>query len=281
LSFSKARENHSWVADPERKVLVSMGGDFNELETVERFKDFVFRCEWRFPPGGPAGVNGSGIVVRARGVEKGLDPRGIEIDLRPVPAQDPLFGTGCFTAYGTRLRNPSGYADGVKNRHLGRLADPEVKPNAEWNTCEVECLGDRIKVTMNDSLVNEAWGAADVAGTICLRNQNAAIEFRNVRLSPVPSSQPSPVGEWIERRPGTPVGDRIRTFSADGKLLVYLPKSRQRSQGTWRQEGRRVYFRDNPAPDAEERFFDIKEFGSTHLTIMMDGKREYRWEALR
>lgn len=42
-----------------------------------------------------------------------------------------------------------------------------------------------------------------------------------------------------------------------------------------------MYFRDDPAATASERFFDIKEFAADHLTIMMEGKREYRWEAVR
>jgi len=46
----------------------------------------------------------------------------------------------------------------------------------------IECKDDRIKVTINDAVVNEAWGAEEVEGKICLRNQNTGIEFQNLRL---------------------------------------------------------------------------------------------------
>jgi WD40 repeat protein len=42
----------------------------------------------------------------------------------------------------------------------------------------------------------------------------------------------SPVGKWIELRPGTPVGDRVRTFLADGTYLIQTPKNGQSSVGT-------------------------------------------------
>lgn len=35
---------------------------------------------------------------------------------------------------------------------------------------------------MNDAPVNGGWGAAKAAGRICLRSQNTAVEFRDIRI---------------------------------------------------------------------------------------------------
>jgi hypothetical protein len=185
VSYSKSRNSTSWHADPARGVLVSSGGDFNELRTDRLFKNFVLTLEWRFTPGGFVGINGSGIVVRSNGMgPDGNDPQGVEIDLRPKGNEAKSLGTGCFIAYGTSLRNHTGVANGTPNRNLGWLREPETKPRNQWNTCEIACKEDRIRVTMNGVLVNEAWEAEVVAGSICLRNQNAAVEYRNIRLYP-------------------------------------------------------------------------------------------------
>jgi hypothetical protein len=185
VSYSKSRKNTSWHADSARRVLASKGHDWNDLRTDRTFKNFTLTLEWRFTPGGFVSPNGSGVIVRSNGLgPKDNDPQGIEIDLRPNKNEQNRTGTGCFITYGTTLRNHTGIADGAPNRHLGWLREPEVKPDNQWNTCEITCKDDRITVKMNEVLVNEAWGAEVVAGGICLRNQNTAVEFRNIRLIP-------------------------------------------------------------------------------------------------
>ena len=269
-----------WLVDPERRVLVSPGGNgSNWLESDKSYNDFVLSLEYRFPPGGQAGGNGSGVVIRSAGfTASGFDPRGIEIELFPKLKED---GTGTFRCYESPLKTKTGECKSGQPQAALVPTKFVQKPIGTWNRLEIECDSDRISVKINGELVNEGTGMKILAGRVSLRNQSTAIEFRNIRLGPLTASDPSPVGKWIERRPGTPAGDRIRTFSADGSLLLYSPKSKQRTKGTWRQEGKRVYFSDDPASDAEERFFDIKEFAADHLTIMMEAKREYRWDAIQ
>jgi formylglycine-generating enzyme required for sulfatase activity len=185
FSHTKNKARNTWAADPERKVLFSRGGDFQDLQSERRFKDFTLKLDWRFTPGGAIGPNGSGIVVRSRELDSfGRNPRGIEIDLRSKENWNEKrgWGTGLFIAYETVLRSHWGKTDGKKVRQLGWLREPPLRPEGEWNTCEVRCAGDRIKVWMNGALVNEGWGAEEVAGRVCLRSQNTAVEFRDVRI---------------------------------------------------------------------------------------------------
>jgi hypothetical protein len=96
-----------------------------------------------------------------------------------------------------------------------------------------------------------------------------------------PKNRLSPVGTWVEKRPGTPAGNRMRNFRKDGTLIVSLPKSHQTSKGTWRIEGKRVYFRqpsdDSTEPPTDEKWFEIIEIEKDHLRILMMGKRQYTW----
>lgn len=172
-----------WLVDRERKVLISPGGNgSNWLESEKSFKNFALKAEYRFPPGGQDAGNGSGIVVRASGLNQtGYDPRGIEIDLH-VKVQEQ--GTGTFRCYECPLKTkrgecPPGQAQAalIPVRHV-------QKPTGEWNELEIECANDRITVKVNDEVVNEGTGAKIVAGKICLRNQSTTIEFRNLRITP-------------------------------------------------------------------------------------------------
>jgi serine/threonine protein kinase len=185
LNYTKNKSRSVWSTDPARQVLLAEAGDWQELQSDGKFKNFTLKFDWRFTPGAKVGANGSGVVVRSKGLDStGLDPQGIEIDLRTRNNVNvkKTIGTGCFITYGTTLTNHQGKADGQKARHLGWLREPMIRPETEWNSCEITCDGERIKVWMNGDLVNEAWGAEVVAGRICLRSQNTAVEFRNIRL---------------------------------------------------------------------------------------------------
>lgn len=238
LDYSKKRANSSWQVDERRKVLFSSGGDWNDLRSNRIFKNFSLALEWRFTPNGSVSPNGSGIIVRSTGsLVKGLDPQGIEVDLRPSSNESKNAGTGCFIVYGTTLRNHTGIADGSPNRHLGWLREPNVKSSGDWNYCEIVCEDDRITVRMNGRLVNEGWGAEVVAGHICLRNQNTAVEFRDIRLRSVPrtwktvNGYPSIAGVWRMRSGGNTV---YIVQSGDKITATFGPKDKP----VWRMECR-------------------------------------------
>jgi hypothetical protein len=183
IVFSKAARSQdaNWAADPERKVLISQGGNQNWLETEEKYKDFVLTLEWRLPPGSQPSGNGSGVVVRAVGqTVSQCDPRGVEIDLGKNEI------TGRLLAYGTPIRSEEIEGQGEGNTVIKPTKTPPLRSVAKWNKCEITCIKDKLVVKINDVVVNQATGLRGQAGKICLRNQNTAIEFRNIRLVPMP-----------------------------------------------------------------------------------------------
>lgn len=215
-----------WIVDAEREVLISPGGNgSNWLESDNSYNDFVLSLEYRFPPGGQVGGNGSGVAVRSAGFTRtGFDPRGIEIELQPNPSEQ---GSGTLICYECSLKNSSGAVP--VGAPIGKLAPTKFvqKPVGEWNTLEIEGVGDRIIVKINDEVVNEGSGTKILAGRVSLRNQSTAIEFRNIRLLRLPlDGKPTPSKAKAMKKPKEEVAVTFSavslTIGADGsgKLIV-------------------------------------------------------------
>lgn len=190
-----------WAVRPEERILESLGEDSVDLESERTFRNFNLKLEWRFTPSRKSIDSDSGVVLRTRGLTTAganaeLDPRGVEIDLRANQSSDPKQGTGCFVARGTRLENDTGEADGVEASHLGHLAEPKLLLDEYWNKTEITCDGGRISVSINGAKVSEAWRAEDVAGSICLRSQPAAIQFRNIRIRDLGTTPLMRIGQF-------------------------------------------------------------------------------------
>ena len=112
--------------------------------------------------------------------------------------------------------------------------------------------------------------------TVTLQNSG-----RNTKLKAKAELLGDPiVGRWVERRPGTPLGDRIRTFQPGGILVFHLPKSKETATGTWRREGNKVYF-SHPSTDSlgptKDKWFIVESVKSDELVLVMEGDRRYTW----
>jgi hypothetical protein len=186
-SLTKNASANIWNADPATNMIYSAGGDWMDLRTNGQYLNFQLEMSWRFTPGSMPSPNGSGIMVRAKGLDSmGHNPRGLEIDIRPNESKTEngiILGKGSIIAYETPLANQTGSVDGFTKRNLGLIKSvPDGQPDS-WTTCRIICLNDRIQVFMNGIKVNEAWGAEQVPGQIVLRSQNTAVQFKDMMLS--------------------------------------------------------------------------------------------------
>jgi len=64
-----------------------------------------------------------------------------------------------------------------------------VKPAGEWNTIEIECRGPKIKITLNDEVVQDVDQSTikeikdkPLKGYVSVQNHGKAIEFKNLKL---------------------------------------------------------------------------------------------------
>lgn len=68
-------------------------------------------------------------------------------------------------------------------------AENAIRPPMEWNTVDIECVGPRIKVTMNGKLIHDVDQSTipeikdkPLKGYVCLQSHGGKTEFREVRL---------------------------------------------------------------------------------------------------
>ena len=71
------------------------------------------------------------------------------------------------------------------NRKVARSRPSSEKPVGEWNTYEIICSGDTATLLVNGVLQNRATKIGASGGHIALQSEGAAIEFRNIRLTPL------------------------------------------------------------------------------------------------
>lgn len=159
----------------EDKMIRTTGNGFGFLRYDKEFSDFVFHVEYRMVKGG-----NSGIGVRTRV----FDPK-MSTATRPS-----------FFSYEIQLQDDSDKpADKHSTGSLYRYVAPTAvahKPAGEWNIVEVECVGPRIKVTMNgkevlnvDQSTIEEIKNKPLSGYVCIQSHSKQVEFRNLKIKEI------------------------------------------------------------------------------------------------
>ncbi len=169
--------------------LVSMGVPRGHLITKKSFKDYRLEVQYRF-----AGKPGNcGVLVHTDGkrprVLYKMFPASLEVQMQHKAAGD-------FWCIHEDIKVPNmdkrraGSAEkwGGKqgqSRHIRNLTDSSEKPLGEWNTMLIECLGDKIRVWVNDDLVNDGYECTAKEGQISLQAEGAEVEFRKLELTAI------------------------------------------------------------------------------------------------
>ncbi len=163
-------------------ILVCKGEPMGYLYTREKFKDFRLVVEYRWAPGGKPG--NSGILLRIAGEPRAL-PKCAEVQLRHGKAGD-VYGFHGFNVAGDEARAVSAEGEVTgKLTGVSKIKGAEKAPG-EWNTFEITLQGGDLTAVLNGEKVNQARGLDTVAGPIGLQSEGGEIQFRTVRLAPVP-----------------------------------------------------------------------------------------------
>jgi Domain of Unknown Function (DUF1080) len=158
----------------------------------QQFGDFALRVEYRFAP----------LQAKVKPGQRGNSGIGIR-----TPVYDPAKTDKTrpsWAAFEVQLLNDAGLKPTKESTgSLYRYLAPTVsaaKPGPEWNTIEIECVGPRVKVTLNGQQVVDAdqRDLPDVTkdrpavatapkdkpltGFICLQTHTGQIEFRKVQV---------------------------------------------------------------------------------------------------
>lgn len=167
-------------------MLVSLGTPGGHLITDSVFSDYRLEVQYRF-----AGKPGNcGVLVHAstpRALYK-MFPKSIEVQMFHENAGDfwCIVEDIAVPDMETR-RGPKeewGITEGKKRRILN-LTDGSENPAGEWNTMKIECLGNSVKVWVNDQLVNEGADCTASKGQIAVQAEGSEVEFRKINLTPI------------------------------------------------------------------------------------------------
>lgn len=167
-------------------LLVSLGKPNGHLITDSVFKNYRLTVEYRF-----AGAPGNcGVLVHAstpRALYK-MFPKSIETQMMHQNAGDFwCIVEDITTPDMEKRRGPKekwGITEG-KERRIKNLTDSSENPLGEWNRMTVECVGNSIKVWVNNDLVNYGYNCTTSSGQIALQAEGAEVEFRKVVLTPI------------------------------------------------------------------------------------------------
>ena len=164
-------------------MLVSLGTPGGHLITDKEYEDYRLVVEYRFArePGN------CGVLVHASTPRALYDmfPQSLEVQMMHENAGDFWCIVEDITVPDMEERRGPKEEWGItegKKRRIKNLTDDSENPVGEWNTMEIECRNDSIKVWVNDDLVNFGYDCTATKGQIALQAEGSEVEFRRVEL---------------------------------------------------------------------------------------------------
>ena len=167
--------------------LVSLGTPGGHLITDDEFENYRLVAEYRFV-GKPGNC---GVLVHASKprVLYGMFPQSLEVQMQSGEAGDFWCIHEDITVPNMKERragDPANWgATEDKERRILNLTEKSEKPLGEWNRMVVECVGEEIKVWVNDELVNHGMKCTADKGRIAVQAEGTEVEFRKLDLTPI------------------------------------------------------------------------------------------------
>ena len=162
-------------------LIRSTGTPFGYLRTKRAdFGDFKLKVEYRWWRETPK--PNSGIFVRLVGETGSFIPVCFENQLCRGNAGD-IMGLAGAEVAGVEPATPRVATDALSGiRKMFRKAPEAEKPFGEWNTLEIDVIGDSIVNRLNGKEMNFVKGVVPQKGAIALQSEGGAIEFRNLSI---------------------------------------------------------------------------------------------------
>jgi len=167
-------------------MLVSLGTPGGHLITDRPFENYKLELEYRF-----AGEPGNcGVLVHASIPRALYDmfPQSLEVQMQHEHAGDFwCIVEDVKVPDMVERRGPEskwGIVEG-KNRRIENLTDGSEKPLGEWNKMIIHCVGNEIKVWLNEDLVNFGTDITADKGQIAIQAEGSEVEFHKIILTPI------------------------------------------------------------------------------------------------
>ena len=163
-------------------MIVCSGRPYGVLRTAEMYENYILELEWRHTKP----KSNAGLFVHSDALPAVGKPftRSIEVQI-----MDGDHGS-VFAIQGadlTPLTNPRG-------PRRAQPTEDRCHPagSGQWNTYRLTARDGAIDLDVNGKVVTRVKDCSLVKGYICLESEGGEVHFRNIRLTPLPSSGPPP-----------------------------------------------------------------------------------------
>ena len=149
--------------------------------TKEEFGDFIFRCEFKLPPGG-----NNGISIRG------------DLEIQVLDHHHPQYGKDFNNGKGLYAYQYTGSVYGVVPAKRNPEKNDHLRPVGEWNSYEIRVFGSKVKVILNDEIINDTdlkdyrdkpslsggnyKGLSQLTGSVGFLGHSDPVQFRNIRI---------------------------------------------------------------------------------------------------
>lgn len=228
------------------------------MRTERQYENFILEADWRhLSSGGNSGIFIWGTPIAAPGVPF---LRGIEVQVLDhgysASGKNQWYTThgDVFPIHGATM-NPFG-------RHNGQRSFPSEersKPSPEWNHYQIVCSNGTIRLSVNGKEVSGGENCNYRKGYLALESEGAPVEFRDIRIKELPSSNPAPGVV-------APVDQGFRAIFTGLDLRGW--KSSEQTAARWNASGERIRLKPGVAgttPPAT--LWSEKAFGDLELIL--------------
>lgn len=173
------------------------GKPVGALRTLRHYENFIMEAEWRhLSSGGNSGIFMWGTPISApgvpflRGIEVQVLDHGYATQYEKQNGKKPDWFTthgDVFPIHGATMK-PFG-------RHNGQRSFPSEersKPTPEWNHYRIVASNGVLRLHVNGTEVSGGEDCNYRKGYLALESEGAPVEFRNLRIKELPSSNPAP-----------------------------------------------------------------------------------------
>ena len=243
-------------------VIHCTGKPVGALRTTRQYENFILEVEWRhLSHGGNSGVFIWGSPISApgvpflRGIEVQVLDHGYAIDYEKKNGKKSDWFTthgDVFPIHGATMK-PLGRHNGSRSFPSGEYS----KGTNEWNHYRIVCTNGSLRLSVNGHEVSGGDDCNYRKGYLALESEGAPVEFKNVRIKELPTSNP-PATHVAPLDPGwAPLynGVDLRGWKSAGDA-----KTR------WQPSDWRLALKEGPGAQKETLWTEA-EFGDVEFTM--------------
>lgn len=172
-------------------VICCTGKPTGALRTEKQYENFIMEADWRhLSKGGNSGIFIWGTPISATGQPflRGIEVQVLENDY-PAKGKNEWYTThgDVFPIHGATMK-PIGKSKGQRNFP----SEERSKPSPEWNHYRIECNNGSLRLHVNGKEVSGGDECNYRKGYLALESEGAPVEFKNVRIKELPSTNTPP-----------------------------------------------------------------------------------------